>query len=52
MILKPPRITGSNPQDQISQIRSYLFQLVNELNYSLAELEKQIKNSANTNGGE
>ncbi len=36
-----PSITGTNPQEQIQQLRSYLYQLVDMLNYTLAQLDKK-----------
>lgn len=42
--LKLPNITGGTPEEQIQQLKRYLYQLVQELNWALQALEKQTKN--------
>ena len=34
-----PNITGEDPRKQLEQLKSYLFQLVDHLNYTLEQLE-------------
>lgn len=36
-----PNIPEGRPEDQIRQIKSYLYQLTDKLNYALQQLEKQ-----------
>lgn len=36
-----PNITGGTPQEQVQQLRSYLYQLVDQLNYTIKQLEKK-----------
>ena len=38
--IRYPNITGATERDQVAQIKSYLHQLVENLNYALATLEK------------
>ena len=40
MGLRYPNITGEDPQKQLEQMKSYLFQLVDQLNYALEQLER------------
>lgn len=40
--LRFPNITGKTEQEQLTQLRSYLHQLVQELNYELTQLEARI----------
>ncbi len=40
MNLRLPKITGNTPEEQIRQLTSYLYQLVQELNYQLEQLER------------
>ena len=40
MGLRYPNITGEDPRKQLEQMRSYLFQLVDQLNYALEQLER------------
>ena len=42
--LRLPKITGKNEEEQIAQIKSYLVQLVNELQYVIDELSKESDN--------
>ena len=35
-----PNITGEDPRKQLEQLKSYLFQLVDQLNYTLEQLER------------
>lgn len=39
--LRFPNITGKTEQEQLVQLRSYLHQLVQEMNYVLTQLEAQ-----------
>lgn len=34
--IRYPKITGRTPEEQIAQLKSYLYQLVDQLNYMLA----------------
>lgn len=36
-----PNIPDGRPEDQIRQIKSYLYQLTDQLNYALRQLEQQ-----------
>lgn len=36
-----PKITGNNPAEQLAQLRSYLFELIDQLNYILGQIEKE-----------
>ena len=38
--IRYPSITGSDPRQQLGEIKNYLFQLADQLNYILARLEK------------
>ena len=40
MGLRYPNITGEDPRKQLEQMKSYLFQLVDQLNYALEQLER------------
>lgn len=44
MELRYPNITGEDPRQQLQQLKSYLFQLVDQLNYALELLERGLKN--------
>ena len=35
-----PNITGDDPRKKLEQLKSYLFQLVDQLNYTLEQLER------------
>lgn len=35
--IRYPNITGKTPEEQIAQLKSYLHQLVDQLNYLLSE---------------
>lgn len=37
-----PNITGKTEKEQIAQMRNYLFQLADQLNYALSQMEKEI----------
>lgn len=39
--LKPPSITGATEKEQLAQLKSYLFQLVGDMQYALNDLEKK-----------
>lgn len=41
--LRLPNITGETPEKQLTQLKSYIFQLVQDLNYALSELERMSK---------
>jgi len=41
-----PSVTGGNPQEQVAQLRAYLYQLVDQLNYLLEQIEKNQKKEA------
>ena len=36
-----PKITATDPVRQVAELKSYLYQLVDQLNYQLMELEKK-----------
>lgn len=38
--IRYPSITGASPQQQLTEIRNYLYQLADQLNYILTRLEK------------
>ena len=40
MEFRYPVITGEDPRQQLQQLKSYLFQLVDQLNYALEQLER------------
>ena len=35
-----PKITARDPAGQVAELKSYIYQLVDQLNYQLRELEK------------
>lgn len=39
--LKLPNITADTPEEQIQQLKRYLYQLVQDLNWALQTLDKQ-----------
>lgn len=39
--IRYPSITGRTPQEQLEQMKSYLYQLADQLNWALSLLEKQ-----------
>lgn len=39
----PPNFPHGNEREQLTQLRSYLHQLVDQLNWALNQLEKQLK---------
>lgn len=39
--LKMPRIDGRTDAEQIQQLKSYLYQMVQQLNYLISELENK-----------
>lgn len=39
--IRMPNITATTPQGQLEQVRSYLFQMAQQLNFSLREVEKK-----------
>lgn len=41
--IKYPNIQDGKPEDQIRQIKSYLYQLADMLNYAISQLEKNEK---------
>ena len=43
MDLPYPKITATDPAGQIAQLKSYLYQLIGQLNYQLQQLEKNTK---------
>lgn len=45
--LRPPRLTG-NDRQQIEQLKSYIFQLTNELEFILNDLSGKIDSVNNT----
>lgn len=38
-----PKISATTPAGQVAELKSYLYQLIDQLNYTLKELEKQKK---------
>lgn len=38
--IRYPSITGASPQQQLTEIKNYLYQLADQLNYILTRLEK------------
>lgn len=40
MMLNPPKIDGETTEEQLRQVKRYLFQLVEELNWALEDIEK------------
>lgn len=47
MDIRMPNITASTPQGQMEQVRSYLFQLVQQLNFSLKTVEDKATEAQN-----
>lgn len=47
--LRKPSITANTPQEQIAQLRSYLYQLTNELEYALEHYGSQSADTAKSN---
>ena len=45
--LRYPNITGRTEAQRLKQLESWLRQLVDQLNFALAELEKQTKQGGN-----
>ena len=45
-----PNVTGRNEKEQIAQIRSYLFQLVDQLNYAFPVIDTTIAQNAPVRG--
>lgn len=43
MNLPYPKISAPDPSGQLAELKSYIYQLVDQLNYQLRELEKQSK---------
>lgn len=43
MHLPYPNITATDPRGQVEQMKSYLHQMVDKLNYTLDQLEKEKK---------
>ena len=41
MEFRYPNITGEDPRKQLEQLKRYLFQLVDQLNYTLEQLERR-----------
>lgn len=41
MNIRYPNITGVTPEEQVAQMRSYLHQLVDQLNWALSVLESK-----------
>jgi hypothetical protein len=39
--IRYPNITGKTPEEQIAQMKSYLHQLVDQLNYLLSEKDSE-----------
>lgn len=40
-----PKITGDDPRQQLRQLRGYLYQLVDQLNRALEQLERRTDDS-------
>jgi hypothetical protein len=40
MELRLPNITGATEREQLSQIRSYLYQLVDQLQFTISKIEE------------
>lgn len=40
---RPPLITGKTPMEQIAQLRSYLYQLIPELQHTINTLETETR---------
>lgn len=45
--IRYPNITGRTEAQRLRQLESYLRQLVDQLNYALAQLEKQAQKGGN-----
>lgn len=43
MNLPYPKITARDPAGQVAELKSYLYQLIDQLNYQLQLLEKNAK---------
>lgn len=43
MAFRYPNISGEDPRQQLQQLKRYLFQLVDQLNYALEQLERGLK---------
>lgn len=43
MEFRYPNITGEDPRQQLQQLKRYLFQLVDQLNYALEQLERSVR---------
>lgn len=41
--IRKPKIDEASPQEQIKQIRSYLYNLADELEYALSKIDKSIE---------
>lgn len=41
--LRYPNITGRTPEEQIDQLKRYLYQLIDELNFALSTMDTQKK---------
>lgn len=39
--LRYPNITGRTPEEQIDQLKRYLYQLIDQLNYELSTMDTQ-----------
>lgn len=39
--LRYPNITGRSPEEQIEQLKRYLYQLIDELNFVLSTMDTQ-----------
>jgi hypothetical protein len=39
--LRYPNITGRTPEEQIEQLKRYLYQLIDELNFALSTMDTQ-----------
>lgn len=48
--LRPPSNKGGTPQEQIAELRSYLFQLVAQLQFILSSLPDPEEADPNTQG--
>jgi hypothetical protein len=40
MELRLPNITGATEREQLSQVRSYLYQLVDQLQFTISKIEE------------
>lgn len=43
MPFQNPNITGKTEKEQITQMKNYLFQLADQLNYVVSQFDKQIQ---------